>query len=217
MERNGNPPDCQDQIASAGPYEEFKPTLAISVVWTVLATVMTVAGFILFALVHTQVGGTLGGDGSLVEYGSDNDTLYFSLRLGGMVALLAVVIGALLVHEAIHGLGFWYFGGRPTFGATIVQKILPVLYCSAPGYQFSRAQFSVIILAPLVVISLVGILLMPFVNNGMLLVTPLAVNFGGAIGDVWMFGMILRRKSGTMIEDLKDGLRFHPPEARRAG
>jgi hypothetical protein len=52
---------------------------------------------------------------------------------------------------------------------------------------------------------------MPFVDDAILLVLPLAINLGGAIGDLWMAGMLLRSESGTMIEDHKDGLRFYPP------
>jgi hypothetical protein len=39
----------------------------------------------------------------------------------------------------------------------------------------------------------------------------LAITLGGAVGDIWFVGLILRREPGTMIEDLKDGLRFHRP------
>jgi hypothetical protein len=204
QERNGSP------TPSNGPeIEEWKPTLRISILWTVVATFMTIAGFLLFVALYSVIGNGLASDGVTVESNSQGDTVAFAFQLDGMLALILITVGVLLVHEAIHAAGFRFFGGRPTFGAMIVQKILPVLYCSAPGYQFTRSQFSVIILAPVAVISLVGVALMPVVDNWMLLVFPLAVNLGGAVGDLWMFGMLLRKPSGTLVEDLREGLRFH--------
>jgi hypothetical protein len=191
--------------------DEWKPTLRISILWTILATFMTIAAFLLFAALYAVIGNGLVSEGIAIESSSQEDSVAISFQFDGMLALVLTTVGVLLVHEAIHAAGFRYFGGRPTFGAMIVQKILPVLYCSAPGYKFTRSQFSVIILAPLIMISLVGVALMNVVENWMLLVFPLAVNVGGAVGDVWMFGMLLRRPPGTLIEDLREGLRFHYP------
>lgn len=191
--------------------EEWKPSLLISIVWTILATVMTVAGFFLFASVYVLVGRSGSLTSSVAETSSDSNEVTVTLRLGGMLALVGVSIAVLVIHEAVHGLAFRWFGARPIFGAALVQKVLPVLYASAPGYTFSRGQFAVIILAPLVVITIVGIALMPFVTAGILLVVPLAVNLGGAVGDLWFIGLLLRRDPGTRIEDLKDGIRFHYP------
>ena len=213
--RSDTPPEPVEAVGNDNErsYEEFQPTLWLSIVWTVLATVMTIAGFILFTVLYAVLGSGVPDGSALVETGSDGDAVYFTFRFGNMLLILLLAFGVLVLHEAIHGAAFKYFGGRPTFGATVIQKILPAFYCSAPGYWFTRGQFAVIILAPLVVISLLGIALMPFVDDGLLLVLPLAINFGGAIGDLWMAGMLLRREQGTMIEDLKDGLRFYPPEA----
>jgi hypothetical protein len=201
-----DPPPSADTVV-----EEFTPSLKLSILWTFLSLTLTIAGFILFLIVHSWIGGAVSGTGSLVDAGTEGDTTYVTVQLGSVLILIALCVGVLVLHEAIHGAGFWYFGGRPEYGAAIVQKILPVLYCTAPGYRFTRAQFSVIILGPLVVISSLGIALMPFIDNSMLVVMPLAINFGGAIGDVWMFGMLLRRPRGTLIEDHKEGLRFHFP------
>lgn len=191
--------------------EEWKPSLFISIVWTILATVMTVAGFFLFAVVYILVGRSGRVTSSFMETSADGDEVVVTLRLGGMLALIGVSVAVLVIHEAVHGAAFRFYGARPTFGAALVQKVLPVLYASAPGYTFSRGQFAVIILAPLVVISIAGVALMPLVRDGILLVVPLAVNFGGAVGDLWFIGLLLRRQPGTRIEDLKDGMRFHTP------
>jgi hypothetical protein len=201
------------QDASSELVDEFKPTFAISMIWTILGTLMTVGGFILFAVIYTQIGaGDSAGSGA-VETSGSGESFTFTLRLDSMLLLMFLSVGVFIVHEAIHGLAFRFFGGKPIYGAVMISKVLPALYCSAPGYRFSLRQFGIIILSPLVVISIVGVAAMPFVENGLLLVFPLALNFGGAVGDVWMAGMLTRRAAGTMVEDLKDGLRFHKPAA----
>jgi hypothetical protein len=192
-------------------YEEFEPTLGISIIWTILATVMTIGGFLLFLLIYAMLGSGSLSSSAFVDAGTEEGVVYFSVRFGNLLLITLLVFGVLVLHEAIHGVAFRYFGGRPTFGATMIQRVLPAFYCTAPGYWFTRGQFAIIILAPLVIITLLGIVLMPFVDDAILLVLPLAINLGGAIGDLWMAGMLLRSESGTMIEDHKDGLRFYPP------
>lgn len=191
--------------------EEWKPTFTLSIVWTVLGTLMTIGGLLLFAWIYTLINGELVASGAGVDFQSDDEPSAVTLRIDVTFLVIIATIAVLLIHEAVHALGFRLFGGRPVFGAMVVQKILPVLYCSAPGYRFTRGQFSIIIMGPLVVISVAGTALMPFVDNWLLLVAPLGVNFGGAVGDIWMFCALLRRQSDTQIEDLKDGLRFYFP------
>jgi hypothetical protein len=197
--------------SNAHPVETWKPSTSVSIIWTILGTALTLAGFILFIFVYVFIRGEFAFDGSVIEYGTEGDTTYFSVQLGGSLLLILVSLGVLFIHEGIHAAGFRMFGGRPIVGAMMIQKILPAFYCSAPGYTFTRNQFIVIVLSPLVVISLVGVALMPVVDNGAFLVVPLAVNFGGAIGDIWMFVISMMRPPGTKIEDLKDGIRFHYP------
>lgn len=204
--------DMEPQLSSEDfRVEEFKPSLRLSIVWTILATVMVVVGFVLFTVVYAQIGSGAGDVAPVIETASgeelETSTITFQLTL----PLILLVLGILVIHEAIHAVAFRAFGGRPEFGAALVQTILPVLYCTAPGYFFSRSQFMVIALSPLVVITLVGVALMPFVENGGLIVVPLALNLAGAVGDVWMFGMILRTADDVRIEDLRDGLRFYYP------
>lgn len=193
--------------------ETWKPSLGISVVWTVISVVLTIGSFAVFLAADSFLsGGIPSTSGDLVQIDqSDGDEVSVTLSGAGILLLIAVGGGILLVHEAVHGAAFWFFGGRPIFGAALYNRILPVLYCSAPGYMFNRGQFAVIVLAPAVVITVVGLLLMPLTGLGWWLAVPLAINFGGAVGDFWFVGLLALRPAGTLIEDLKDGLRFYYP------
>ena len=173
--------------------EEWKPSMRLSVLWNLLGLMLAVIGFVVFGVIAAFAAG-----GSVELAGLD--------PIWGIVLVLA---GVIVTHELIHGAAMLMFGARPTFGAALVQKVMPVVYCTSPGHLFTRGQFMVVALAPAVVLSVVGVALMPFGNLASWLMIPLALNLGGAIGDFWMTGMLLRREPDVLVEDLHEGLRFH--------
>ncbi len=121
--------------------------------------------------------------------------------------LVISVVGYCLMlplHEALHGAAFLLWGGKPYFGA----KLPYALYCGAKDQLFRRNQYVVVGLAPLVVITLAGIV-MTFVAPVTAAYT-LAVTVGnvsGAAGDVWSIVRMLRRPATTLVEDTESGYR----------
>lgn len=127
---------------------------------------------------------------------------------GGLLLWLVIsVVGYCLMlplHEALHGAAFLLWGGKPYFGA----KLPYALYCGAKDQLFRRNQYVVVGLAPLVVITLAGIV-MTFVAPVTAAYT-LAVTVGnvsGAAGDVWSIVRMLRRPATTLVEDTESGYR----------
>ena len=179
---------------------------AVGVLWTVLGTVLALvgtAGFgLLYALTH--------GRASVVLQGA----VIIPVSLVGLV-LIALLFA---LHELIHGLAMRAFGARPTYGATLLGRALPVFYTTAEGHRFTRAQFVVVALAPLVTVSLLGGLLVTLVPATGWLVVPLGIHLGGCIGDLWLTGLTLLQPRGTLVEDHKTGVvLLRPlPEARPA-
>jgi len=123
-------------------------------------------------------------------------------RLPGMLSfpgvLLWIVINVLAyiiilpLHEAIHGLAFLLWGGRPYFGT----KLPFALYCGAKDQLFRRNHYLVVGLAPLVVITLAAIVLTlaaPGLASYVLFGT--VGNFSGAAGDVWVARRLWRQPS----------------------
>jgi hypothetical protein len=108
------------------------------------------------------------------------------------------------LHELIHGLAFSFWGGKPYYGAR-----LPIaLYCSAKNQVFPRNYYLVIGLAPVVVITLAGIiftLLSPTLSPYILLAT--VGNLSGAAGDIWVVRRLRTLPSSTLVEDLETGYR----------
>jgi hypothetical protein len=128
---------------------------------------------------------------------------------GGLLLLIVFILLLGLGHEAIHGLVMRRYGASPQFGAAMLAKVVPVFYTAAPGHHFSRAQYLVLTAAPCVAISIVGLIFCA-TPVGAYLFLPLAVHFAGCTGDGAIIWRVLQEPRGTVVEDLIDGLRFHP-------
>ncbi len=131
-------------------------------------------------------------------------------QIGGWGLITWIVINILgylvilVVHEALHAAAFAFWGGRPYFGV----KLPYALYCGAKNQLFRRNQYLVVGLAPLVVISLAGIiftLLSPALASYTIFAT--VGNVSGAAGDVWVVARLLRQPETTLVEDTETGYR----------
>lgn len=127
----------------------------------------------------------------------------------GLVALWVGLnlLGYILVlpfHEFLHGVTIFCLGGRPHYGA----RLPFALYCGAKDQMFSHTAYTLIALAPLVVISLAGIvvtLLAPTLSPYLLF--ALIGNVSGAAGDIWMVQRLRVLPSTTLVEDVETGYR----------
>src|SRR5437762_3513271 len=122
-----------------------------------------------FGLIATLATGSSGAYliGTLVD--AFRDSVAFDL-----VAIVALAVFG-VAHEAIHALAMRLFGNQPVFG---VMHFGLALYASAPGQAFTRGQYVMTLLAPLVVISGLGSALMPLLPAPQLswLICCVAVN-----------------------------------------
>lgn len=134
----------------------------------------------------------------------------FNLHLSGLSVLVWLVINIvgyclmLLLHELLHGAAFLLWGGRPYLGA----KLPYALYCGAKNQLFHRNQYLVIGLAPLVVITLAGLiftLLSPILASYTFFI--IVGNISGAAGDIWSVQRLARLPATTLVEDTEAGYR----------
>jgi hypothetical protein len=129
----------------------------------------------------------------------------FNITSGTILISVALFIGTLILHELIHGVFMSKYGGKPSYGAGLAHFILPYLYATTKTV-FRRNQFIVILIAPLIVISLVGVGLMAaFPSIAHWILIPLVVNASGAVGDLWMTRSLLRYPKHVLLEDQKNG------------
>jgi hypothetical protein len=127
----------------------------------------------------------------------------------GLLGLLAVLLVMVLVHEAIHGFFFWWFTrARPAFGVGAGYA-----YASAPGWYLPRNQYLVVGLAPLVVISLVGIGLVAVGPAAWLpaLLAVMVSNASGAVGDMAVVVWLLTLPRETLASDDGDAVSVYVP------
>ena len=140
-----------------------------------------------------------------------HDTLDAPLVIEGLSFTLPTWLGLLLallvlpLHEWIHGLAIQQCGHRPRYGVKLV-----ALFATSDGAYFRRSEFVRIALAPLVVISAAGLLLMLFLPSdlGHWIALAITFNAAGAIGDLWMAAIVLRYPPSALIQDEEDSIRI---------
>lgn len=123
-----------------------------------------------------------------------------------LLAILVLASVIILPHEWLHGLAIRYYGGEPRYGFGVAHFVLPYAYATT-DHRFSRNEFVVVCLTPLVVLTLIGVPLLVVFEWGWL-VLPLAANAGGAVGDLWMAMVVLGYPAHVRAEDHKTGIRI---------
>ena len=147
-----------------------------------------------FKLVHTLTSPNAGG---------------FELTPVTILIAISTIVFTMLFHEFIHGVAISMYGGKSRYGAGVAHYILPYIYTTTETI-FRRNQFIVILIAPLIVISVLGVISMivfPAIAHWFLI--PLTINAAGAIGDLWMTASIVRYPKHILLADDKSGLAIY--------
>ena len=131
--------------------------------------------------------------GIRVQFDSLNSLLFVT------AAILATAVFVLLLHEAVHGLFFWFYARhRPLFGVGLTYA-----FAAMPGWYFPRNQFMIIGAAPLALITTLGLILatiVPIQFMGYLLLA-LVMNAAGAVGDLAVLGWLLTKPKSALASD----------------
>lgn len=136
------------------------------------------------------------------------DAFAVTIQFQDILLVFAIVlIGVPVVHEAVHGLVAWLLGLRPSYGVG-----LGFAYTTFRD-PVSRSGYILVSLTPLVLISVVGLALVPVWPFGLgHLLVFLVVNAVGAIGDIWVAWRTWSLPAGVRIYDLADGYAVYLPE-----
>jgi hypothetical protein len=138
--------------------------------------------------------------------GRESVVIPCQLTVDAVIALALVM----LIHEVVHGLFYWQFSGkRPTVGIKWM-----FVYVAAPSdVYFPRNQFLIVGLAPLVLLTLVGLLLMLIVPVVLVSIVILfvALNAAGAAGDLLMVARLLSYSPNTLMQDVDTGVVVYGP------
>jgi hypothetical protein len=115
-----------------------------------------------------------------------------------LLAALALVVLVVVLHELLHGVFMARYGDTPAYGVGVSHFVLPYAYARTRGGSYARNQLLVVLLAPVTVITAVGLLAM-VVSPSPLLIVLLAANAAGSVGDLWMAGILCQYSAGTRV------------------
>lgn len=129
---------------------------------------------------------------------------------GFTTAVLGVMVAVVVLHEAAHGLFFWLFTrSRPRFEFKFVYAS-----ASAPGWYLPRRQYIVVGLAPLALLSPLGVLALWFLPPGWLqaMTVFLVMNASGAVGDLMVVAWMLFQPRASFALDESTAITVFAPE-----
>lgn len=124
--------------------------------------------------------------------------------LGGLLLLIGMFVFQVVVHEALHGFGFWCFTQHPPQFALKITHA----YAAAPDWYLPRNPYLLVSLLPLLGITLVGLIAIALVPVGAILpiLFLLVVNAAGSVGDLVVTGWLLRHPSTALVRDSGDAV-----------
>jgi hypothetical protein len=129
-----------------------------------------------------------------------------SITIVKMLGALGLTVLVLILHEFIHGVFFWIFShSRPVFALRPMYA-----YAGAPNWFFPKRQYTITALAPLVIIGAVGLLLLLLapISWVLMIMFLVALNTGGAVGDLFVFFRLLKSSQTSFANDTGDVVTF---------
>jgi hypothetical protein len=167
---------------------------------TRLTIILSIVALIVFALVFILLSSFTALVRPEVRNFSENITLV------KMLGLLGLTVIVLIIHEIIHGLFFWVFShSKPVFALRPMYA-----YAGAPNWFFQKRQYTITALAPLVIIGAAGLLLLRLAPLSWVLMIMflVALNTGGAVGDLFVFLRLLKCSPTSFVNDTGDVVTF---------
>jgi hypothetical protein len=138
---------------------------------------------------------------------------------GGILLPLLVLLGVIFVmvvlHEAIHGICFWLFtGGRVKFAFKGAYA-----YAAAPDWYLHKRPYMVVSMAPLVLITVLGLMALVWVPPGWIapLMLLIAMNASGAVGDIYVFFLLIRMPEDALIQDFGEQMMLFTRRESQSG
>ncbi|MDG5818313.1 DUF3267 domain-containing protein [Natronococcus sp. A-GB7] len=186
---------------------EFELSRSLVFQWTAVSTLGFVIALIGFLALYYAITGD--ETAANLPFGLAIDGVWWwSLALSFLtfIVLIALVI---VPHELCHGLAIRAFGGEPRYGFGVAYVLFPYAFATSET-RLTRDKFIVVALAPLVVLTGIGVPLM-LVFEIPWLAIALALNAAGAVGDVWMSLILLSYPASVRVIDKETGLEVYGP------
>jgi hypothetical protein len=123
-----------------------------------------------------------------------------------LLGIIAGFIALIVLHEAAHGLFFWFYTrSMPKFAMK-----LSYAYAAAPDWFIRRNAYRIVATAPIFIITGLGLLICLFapVTWLMGLILFMSINFASAIGDLYVILRLWKVPESTYIQDAGDRMTF---------
>ena len=121
---------------------------------------------------------------------------------------MAIIIS---VHEALHGLLFWVFGGKVKFGAKLKTSVGPIFWATSDKL-FSKRQYRIISLAPQI-LTLTCVLIIFFAELPTVYEIGLWIiavgNLCGGGFDIYISCILDKFPAGALFQDKQDGVQVY--------
>ncbi len=133
-----------------------------------------------------------------------------SPQLSAMAYIAMIILAFILImviHELLHGIVFWRVTHQlPRFGFRGAYA-----FAAAPDWFIPRNVYFFIGAAPLVIISVVGVLLIPVIPIQFLgaWLFGVLMNAVGAVGDIYILFLLLRLPASILVRDQGDVISFY--------
>ncbi len=151
---------------------------------------------------------------NLVRPQDATTSLSFEVNNLGQIGLFLLFLAVdflllVILHEGVHGICFWLITRkRPVF------NIGPgYAYAAAPDIFIYRNPYLITALSPLIVLTIIGLMLFPFIPQGLIFHVGLltVMNIAGSAGDLWVAVMLLLKPEPILIQDSGDRIVFFQP------
>src|SRR5690625_3458606 len=120
---------------------------------------------------------------------------------------VVLVALSLLVHELIHGLFFRIFAPSDSHTKVKYGFKQGMLYATNPEVIYKKGAFSIIILAPFIINSVLFLLLYLAGMDGLIVASAFVIHTGGCAGDFWYIYELIKKPSITHCEDTLTGVK----------
>jgi len=138
----------------------------------------------------------------------DFNNAHHPINLFIIFGIIIITLFVFISHEIVHGGFFWFFTrSRPQFGFKGAYA-----YAAAPDWFIYRNVYLIIGMAPLIFITLLGLVLISLIPISYLiiLIYALTLNASGSVGDIAICLWLLRYPNSTLIQDHGDAIKiFH--------
>jgi hypothetical protein len=131
-------------------------------------------------------------------------------RLPIFTLILSLVLGMTsitVLHELVHGVCFWVITRRlPKFGFRGAYA-----FAAAPDWYIRRDAYVLVGAAPLVILSIIGLICIPIIPSQFMLpwLFCLLANASGSVGDVYILADLRQMPATALIQDQGDRISIY--------